>query len=166
MNSFANKIISTFFFLWIVHNGNLISWHYTFLIFCFQFSFHNSGCLVRVFHHGEQNARLGYINIRGLTTVCPRSSDPFYTVTYYIKIGPSLLLWHTVVCLIYVKIGPDFLDIQLQWSQLGEWPQRIFLDCANRNYYICTRSSDPFYIVTYYIKWVTTFGTHRILKHY
>ena len=25
-------------------------------------------------------------------------------------------------------------------------------------YTVCPRSSDPFYIVTYYIKWVTTFG--------
>ena len=29
-------------------------------------------------------------------TVCPRSSDPFYTVNYYIK-WPSLLLGHTVL---------------------------------------------------------------------
>ena len=27
---------------------------------------------------------------------------------------------------------------------------------------ICPRSSDPFYVVTYYIKWVTTSGTHSI----
>ena len=28
---------------------------------------------------------------------------------------------------------------------------------------VCQRSSDPFYIVTYYIKWVTTSLTHSIL---
>ena len=29
---------------------------------------------------------------------------------------------------------------------------------------ICQRSSYPFYIVTYYIKWVTTSWTHSIKK--
>ena len=30
-------------------------------------------------------------------------------------------------------------------------------------YIICPRSSDPFYIVGYYIKWVTTSSTYSIL---
>ena len=30
---------------------------------------------------------------------------------------------------------------------------------------VCPRSSDPFYVVTYYIKWVTTFWTHRTHCH-
>ena len=29
-----------------------------------------------------------------------------------------------------------------------------------KKYTVCPRSSDPFYIVTYYIKWVTTPWTH------
>ena len=29
---------------------------------------------------------------------------------------------------------------------------------------VCPRSSDPFYIVTYYIKWVTTSWTYSIYK--
>ena len=29
---------------------------------------------------------------------------------------------------------------------------------------VCPRSSDPFYIVTYYIKWVTTSWTHSLDK--
>ena len=29
------------------------------------------------------------------------------------------------------------------------------------NVIVCPRSSDPFYIVTYYIKWVTSSGTHN-----
>ena len=28
---------------------------------------------------------------------------------------------------------------------------------------VCPGSSDPFYLVSYYIKWVTTFWTHGIL---
>ena len=31
------------------------------------------------------------------------------------------------------------------------------------DYTICPRSNDQFYIVSYYIKWVTTFSTHSIL---
>ena len=31
---------------------------------------------------------------------------------------------------------------------------------------VCPRSSDPFYIVTYYIKWVTTSWTHSIIFCY
>ena len=31
------------------------------------------------------------------------------------------------------------------------------LDCT-----VCPRSSDPFYVVTYYIKWVTTSWTYSI----
>ena len=29
---------------------------------------------------------------------------------------------------------------------------------------VCPRSSDPFYIVTYYIKWVTTSWTYRFIS--
>ena len=32
------------------------------------------------------------------------------------------------------------------------------------NYTVCPGSSDPFYIVTYYIKWVTTSWTHSMSK--
>ena len=31
-----------------------------------------------------------------------------------------------------------------------------------KKYTICPRSSDPFYLVTYYIKWVTTSWTYSI----
>ena len=31
-------------------------------------------------------------------------------------------------------------------------------------YTVRSRSSDPFYIVSYYIKWVTTFLTHITMK--
>ena len=33
-----------------------------------------------------------------------------------------------------------------------------------RLFTVCPRSSDPFYIVSYYIKWVTTSWTHSIKK--
>ena len=33
-----------------------------------------------------------------------------------------------------------------------------------RKYSVCPRSSDPFYVVTYYIKWVTTYWTHSKLR--
>ena len=33
-------------------------------------------------------------------------------------------------------------------------------------YTVCPGSSDPFYIVTYYKKWVTTSWTYCILEHY
>ena len=32
----------------------------------------------------------------------------------------------------------------------------------SRNHTVCPRSSDRFYMVTYYIKWVTTSWTHNI----
>ena len=31
-------------------------------------------------------------------------------------------------------------------------------------YTVCPKSSDPFYIVSYYIKWVTTSGTYSITQ--
>ena len=39
-----------------------------------------------------------------IITVCPRSSDPFYIVSYY-KNG-SLLLGHTVISVIYIFFIP------------------------------------------------------------
>ena len=37
------------------------------------------------------------------------------------------------------------------------------MQCYSINMYtICPRSSDPFYIVSYYIKWVTTSWTYSI----
>ena len=33
------------------------------------------------------------------------------------------------------------------------------------NHTACPRSSDPFYVVTYYIKWVTSSWTHSKLHH-
>ena len=35
----------------------------------------------------------------------------------------------------------------------------------NNGHTICPGSSDPFYIVSYYIKWVTTSWTHGIVWH-
>ena len=34
------------------------------------------------------------------------------------------------------------------------------------DYTVCPRSSGPFYVVTYYIKWVTTSWTHSTLLYY
>ena len=36
---------------------------------------------------------------------------------------------------------------------------------SNINDTVCPRSSDPFYVVTYYIKWVTTSWTHSIIYY-
>ena len=35
---------------------------------------------------------------------------------------------------------------------------------CNYAYTVCPRSSDQFYVVTYYIKWVTTSWTHSIIR--
>ena len=35
--------------------------------------------------------------------------------------------------------------------------------CMKKYYTVCPRSSDPFYIVSYYIKWVTTSWTHSCI---
>ena len=35
-----------------------------------------------------------------------------------------------------------------------------FYPCEILLYTVCPGSSDPFYIISYYIKWVTTFWTH------
>ena len=73
-------------------------------------------------------------------TVCPRSSAPFYIVSYYIKCVTTS--W-TYSCNFLNKTGHYFLDIQ--------YVQILIQFCF---------SSDPFYIVTYSIKWVTNFWTH------
>ena len=38
-----------------------------------------------------------------------------------------------------------------------------YFTSVNHTYTLCSGSSDPFYIVGYYIKWVTTSWTHSIL---
>ena len=42
---------------------------------------------------------------------------------------------------------------------LNNWTQKVI---NKKKYTICPRSSDPFYKVTYYIKWVTTSWTYSI----
>ena len=43
-------------------------------------------------------------------------------------------------------------------------PIMVFTDHrTDGSYTVCPGSSDPFYIVTYYIKWVTTSWTYFIL---
>ena len=41
----------------------------------------------------------------------------------------------------------------------------LFGTAYNLRYTVCPRSSDPFYIVIYYIKWVTTSWTYSSDKH-
>ena len=87
-------------------------------------------------------------------TICPRSNDPFYMAAY-----------------IY-KMGHYFLDIQYEMEVFKyflfkkQWPIYIIV-----NYYIkcvttvCRRTSDPFYIVSYCIKWVTASWTHSSIVY-
>ena len=44
-------------------------------------------------------------------------------------------------------------------------PDIIFSPCSVKNDTVCPRSSDPFYIVTYYMKWVTISWTHSIFNY-
>ena len=37
---------------------------------------------------------------------------------------------------------------------------------AKQVHTVCPRRSDPFYIVSYFIKWVTTFSTYSIIQLY
>ena len=40
------------------------------------------------------------------------------------------------------------------------------LNYVSRTVTVCQRSSDPFYIVSYYIKWVTTSWTHSMIQQF
>ena len=58
-------------------------------------------------------------------------------------------------------MGHYFFDIQYHDSK-RDFESGYSNNDDTDSYYItvCPRSSDPFYIVTYYIKWVTTSWTH------
>ena len=40
----------------------------------------------------------------------------------------------------------------------------LFYICCSRKVTVCPKSSDPFHIISYYIKWVTTSWTHSTLN--
>ena len=83
-------------------------------------------------------------------TICPRSSDPFYVVPYTIRNG-SLLPGHVAgQTVIKAKNMKNIKKKEKNWLY--------------RHNTMCPRSNDPFYIVTYSIKWVTTAWTHGILN--
>ena len=70
-----------------------------------------------------------------IVTASPRSSDPFYIVTYYIK-------WVTT-----------------SWTYSKYIDTNLFSNFKLHTT-VCPGSSDQFYIVTSYIKWVTTYWTY------
>ena len=114
------------------------------------------------------------------STICPRSRDPFYIVTYYIKwvttswtISTILKIWilFYICVLVWFLICVEKIIIILRQGSLHAVRRSVRLleplDPKSRKAMVCTvhtmcpRSSYPFYIVTYYIKWVTTSWTYR-----
>ena len=61
--------------------------------------------LLQIFKQPISKSKLS--NRRSLHTVCPRSSDPFYNVTYYIN--GALLPGHTAVKLYYIYMKKIYL---------------------------------------------------------
>ena len=142
-----------------------------------------------------------------LYTVCPRSSDPLYIVTYYMKrvtnswtycffqnsrvprnessVSVAFIQWlasiterinqanSAPVQSVFLTFGfrsgsllnvillskQEFLHCHLKKHFLCNifFHINIYVPCT-----VCPRSSDPFYVVTYYIKWVTTSWTYSI----
>ena len=89
-------------------------------------------------------------------TVCPGSSDPFYIVSYYIKWVTTS--WTHSIYRSQVLLPPSpekcyviFSFFHVSFS-LSNW-----IPFQNT---VCPGSSGPFYIVTYYVKWVTTSWTY------
>ena len=85
-------------------------------------------------------------------TVCPRRSDPFYLVAYNIK-------WVTTSWThsMYKTIFSALNSYRILYNGQKYCPSS-YCDF----YTICPRSSDPFYIVSYYTKLVTTSWTHSM----
>ena len=72
------------------------------------------------------------------------------TVFYYF-----LLLFQTAMKIHDFCIPSQFKHFHQQLSGLKA-------ACSQGSYTVCPRSSDPFYIVIYYIKWATSPWTHSI----
>ena len=117
------------------------------------------------------------------TTVCSRSSDPFYKVTYYKKMGNYFLdMQQYTVCPIEVKTECIQHGTYIRWYCMSYAQCPIILiemnkasrSQKNRDYFrltkclkqiklpilSSTRPRSRFQIVGYYIKWVTTSWTH------
>ena len=78
-----------------------------------------------------------------LSLYAPRSSDPFYIASYYIK-------WVTT----------SWETIEERFNQFLCCTLAILFCATLIEHTVCPGSSDPFYIVSHYIKWVTTSWTH------
>ena len=52
----------------------------------------------------------------------------------------------------------EIFSVEIKWNNRN---CRIFNECTTVST-VCPRSSDPFYIVSYYIKWVTTSWTYSM----
>ena len=143
-------------------------------------------------------------NLHYVDTVCPRSSDLFYIVTYFYKLGHCFLDTQYVtswpgsvkkgsICMRYIwklnsldilyagtrsRIGnSQSPTMQLHYSSMlpqGLWKLleaaqgtarggcRVGLIPPIQAITVCPWSSDPFNVVTYFIKWVTTSWTYSI----
>ena len=62
-----------------------------------------------------------YFSLTDLPTVCPRSSDPFYVVTYYIKWATTS--WTDSASIYWITAGPSLL---LYWAGLINPVPQIF----------------------------------------
>ena len=90
-----------------------------------------------------------------ISTICPGSSDPFYIVSYYIKWVTTSWTYSIDESVEKRALNPQLVNTR--WL-IGQ--------CCAPAVTVCPRSSDPFYIVSYYINWVNTSWTHSINHRY
>ena len=105
--------------------------------------------------------------------IYPRSSDPFYKVTYYIKWVTTS--WTHSTLRLSTALSRTIVSSTLASDSVLQYHQVFFsfslfflLSLFNllKLRTICPRSSDQFYVLSYYIKWVTTFWTDGTMSPY
>ena len=98
-------------------------------------------------------------------SVCPRRLVHFYTLTYLYENGQDF-----TDTLIYMSGSFKKWVWAVVEGRRGAWsatmPRKLIFwstqssALSSINHTVCPESSDPFYIVTYYVKWVSTSWTY------
>ena len=98
---------------------------------------------------------------------CPTDTGPDRRTSSVVKYYLPLFSLFSLYLCVYVFLSlfqypcVHLFSVCLSLSFRRLW--QIFAEKKSL-YTVCPRSSDPFYIVNYYIKWVTTPWTHRRIK--
>ena len=83
--------------------------------------------------------------------------------TFNIKLPLQLVSNRLLVHWVFIYCSANFnLNNLLRWEPTVNSKSA---DAINPGSTMCLRSSNSFYIVTYYMKWVTTFWTYSIFKN-